>query len=160
MILQENWRFLSAALLADPSLEPTAQDDLESYIHVTTWTTLRYTAHSLSGPDENAYDRLARGMELMFDLIEQVDADGNGIGGTFKEKYFRDTKFMSKIVVAGNKPLTDLLWDLRMLFARRYRDDDAAPVTYNEVQGIFASALQREDWPEDDEAVDQLHKTR
>lgn len=93
-------------------------------------------------------------MELMFDLIEQVDADGNGIGGTFKEKYFRDTKFMPKIVVAGNKPLTDLLWDLRVLFARRYRDGDATPVTHNEVQGIFACALQREDWPGGDEAVD------
>ncbi|KAG2746623.1 hypothetical protein P692DRAFT_20679435, partial [Suillus brevipes Sb2] len=36
------WQFMSAALLSDPTKHQDFEDDLESFLHVLTWTSLRY----------------------------------------------------------------------------------------------------------------------
>ncbi|KAL4065672.1 hypothetical protein V8B97DRAFT_1875063 [Scleroderma yunnanense] len=41
------WQFMSAALLRDVGKEHTIADDLESSLHVLTWTMLRYVPHSI-----------------------------------------------------------------------------------------------------------------
>ncbi|KIM56065.1 hypothetical protein SCLCIDRAFT_71292, partial [Scleroderma citrinum Foug A] len=41
------WQFMSAALLRDVDKEHTIGDDLESSLHVLTWTMLRYVPHNI-----------------------------------------------------------------------------------------------------------------
>ncbi|KAL4063371.1 hypothetical protein V8B97DRAFT_2011736 [Scleroderma yunnanense] len=42
------WQFMSAALLRDVNKQHTIADDLESSLHVLTWTTLRYVPHKMN----------------------------------------------------------------------------------------------------------------
>lgn len=73
--------------------------------------------------------------------------------------------------VTNNPPLSSLLSALRTLFRRRYRDTDsdpyedaapevdkADPVTFGEVSACFRKALSRNDWPENDGAVQPLQE--
>ncbi|KAL4062380.1 hypothetical protein V8B97DRAFT_1857802, partial [Scleroderma yunnanense] len=44
----ETWQFMSAALLRDVNKQHTIADDLESLLHVLTWTTLCYVPHKMN----------------------------------------------------------------------------------------------------------------
>ena len=52
--LQATWQFMSARLLRikDPTkVQHELQDDMESFLHVLCWLSLRYVKHTIAGPD-------------------------------------------------------------------------------------------------------------
>ncbi|THU88638.1 hypothetical protein K435DRAFT_613711, partial [Dendrothele bispora CBS 962.96] len=46
-ISQGTWQFISAALLRPDRPCHSLKDDLESFLHVLSWTALKYTKHTL-----------------------------------------------------------------------------------------------------------------
>ncbi|KIJ13561.1 hypothetical protein PAXINDRAFT_13524 [Paxillus involutus ATCC 200175] len=77
------WQFMSAMLLRNPGMKHTLQDDIESFLHVLVWASIKYV------PATNAYSAEERGSDLrrIFDAIDFVK-DGAAIGGTIKSAAF------------------------------------------------------------------------
>lgn len=97
--------------------------------------------------------------------FEDVDAKGITRGGGAKVTFFSGLWQYPKILVVGNQPLSELLFALRKLFRRRYKENDmddtpkpiaVDAVSFEEVSNYFQHALAQLDWPENDFAVQEL----
>ncbi|KAG2131428.1 uncharacterized protein EDB93DRAFT_1108121 [Suillus bovinus] len=70
------WQFMSAALLSDPTKHQDFEDDLESFLHVLTWTAIRYCPSNLTAQERSSY------LSLIFDEVQEKN--GVYVGGDCK----------------------------------------------------------------------------
>ncbi|KIJ04883.1 hypothetical protein PAXINDRAFT_103981 [Paxillus involutus ATCC 200175] len=110
------WQFMSAVLLRNPGMKHTLQDDIESFLHVLVWASIKYV------PATDAYSTADRGDDLrrLFDVIDYVE-DGAAIGGKTKSAAFAagiypPTNFKPK----RPSPLLGLLETFSSPFKSRY----------------------------------------
>ncbi|KIJ10162.1 hypothetical protein PAXINDRAFT_172239 [Paxillus involutus ATCC 200175] len=110
------WQFMSAVLLRNPGMKHTLQDDIESFLHVLVWASIKCV------PATDVYSPEERGSDLrrIFDAIDFVK-DGAVIGGNTKEDVlgcgsYPPIKFKPK----QPSPLFRLLRDLASPFKSRY----------------------------------------
>ena len=183
---------MSANLLQNPDKMHTLTDDLESFLHVLGWMTLRYV------PSSDSYDAQARGEDMtMFDQHSvregQLDRGGRDKSNALGAGKYPSRTFQPRC----ETPLTKLLRKLNQPFKALYgdppTDEDRNSVqippdrsdrelwgTINEeLRGIFHNiqqydrnvqclssatwfideiqkALDKNDWPTDDGADDNL----
>ncbi|KAH9917492.1 uncharacterized protein B0H18DRAFT_1034360 [Fomitopsis serialis] len=111
--------------------------DLESFYWLLVWLVLRHTRHSRG----NTHDIL----KALFDLPSDETCAMVKIGW-----------LMQSFRVQDNQPLSDLLRQFAQLCRENIAwegEATSSPVTYERVLQIFDDALERNDWPEDDEAI-------
>ncbi|KIJ59740.1 hypothetical protein HYDPIDRAFT_43874 [Hydnomerulius pinastri MD-312] len=77
------WEFMSAALLQNPRKLNDFQDDLESFLHVLAWMTVRYVPSSLKSNDREAH------LKFMYDESQEGE-EGCKVGGWRKSQAFED----------------------------------------------------------------------
>ncbi|RDB24604.1 hypothetical protein Hypma_008214 [Hypsizygus marmoreus] len=110
---QGTWQFMSARQLAatDPPVTHTLQDDMESFLHVLNWVSLRFL------PSEGSPRRLKHILDVVFET--RYARAGKAVGGNFKEMFLvaQGIHYFD----FGNPPLTSLLTDLAGLLAVRYQ---------------------------------------
>ncbi|KAH7887107.1 hypothetical protein F5I97DRAFT_1106621 [Phlebopus sp. FC_14] len=105
------WQFMSAALLQDAEKRHELQDDLESFVHVLAWTTVRYVRNRMSPDQRRVYLK-------MYDENDSVH--GKTVGGSIKAFRFKTQEYVSDITLAHPSPLLDLLGTLSDVFTSRY----------------------------------------
>ncbi|KAI9567162.1 hypothetical protein HD554DRAFT_2329373 [Boletus coccyginus] len=179
------WQFMSAKLLWNPGKVHTLTDDLESFLHVLGWMTLRYV------PASDTYLAFHRGIDMaMFDEHYQQQGHSEQ-GGHQKSRAFRAGDYPSSTFQPRCKtPLFDLLMELsspfKSLYAkrpptaedrekinipnsqydeeledlsrdiRRYDRDIGQLHTSTWFLNEIQKTLNREDWPVDDKADESL----
>jgi len=174
------WQFMSAVLLRNPSMTHTLQDDIESFLHVLVWASIKYV------PATDAYSAADRGDDLLrlFDVIGYVE-DGAAIGGKAKAdalgrgtypptifkpkqpsplfKLLRDfaepfkSRYMEQPPTEEERTLVNLQGgsveiQIRRLFVQKYHKDMALLTTSEWFIQTLENALQSEGWPGDDKA--------
>ncbi|KAG1898025.1 uncharacterized protein F5891DRAFT_1240372 [Suillus fuscotomentosus] len=109
------WQFMSGALLSDPTKHQDFEDDLESFLHVLTWTSIRYCPSNLT-----AQERSYR-LSLIFEEVHETN--GVYIGGDCKCGGLVRNKYLPSELVAfsAGSPLLDLLREINPPFAVRYQ---------------------------------------
>ncbi|KAG2115711.1 hypothetical protein BD769DRAFT_1363258 [Suillus cothurnatus] len=109
------WQFMSGALLSDPTKHQDFEDDLESFLHVLTWTSIRYCPSNLTDQERSSH------LSLMFDEVHEKN--GVYIGGGCKcGGLVRNTYLPSELVAfSAGSPLLDLLREINPPFAVRYQ---------------------------------------
>ncbi|KAF9234156.1 hypothetical protein BU15DRAFT_52925 [Melanogaster broomeanus] len=176
------WQFMSAALLRKPGKLHMLEDDIESFIHVLGWTTIKYV------PTTDAYSGGERASDLhqLFDVIDfhlqgaaiggKAKATMLGLGGyppaTFKlqrpSPLFRLLRDLSspfksrymlepptdeeRALVEGREDSADT--KIKRLFVKvsQYDEDMALLKTSDWFIETLEQALQKEGWPTDDKA--------
>jgi hypothetical protein len=106
---------MSGALLSDPTKHQDFEDDLESFLHVLTWTSIRYCPSNLTDQERSSH------LSLMFDEVHEKN--GVYIGGGCKcGGLVRNTYLPSELVAfSAGSPLLDLLREINPPFAVRYQ---------------------------------------
>ena len=107
---------MSANLLQHPGKMHTLTDDLESFLHVLGWMTLRYV------PAGDSYDAEARGEDI-WDIFDQHSVREGQFdrGGRDKARAFRAEDYPSPSFQPRRKtPLSDILKKLRSPFRSLY----------------------------------------
>ncbi|THU76856.1 hypothetical protein K435DRAFT_703851, partial [Dendrothele bispora CBS 962.96] len=76
------WKFISAVLLRSNRPCHSLQDDLESFVHILSWTALKYTIHGLPRSvlidriftiyDKVQYDPVTKEISGLRDMKEQM----------------------------------------------------------------------------------------
>ncbi|KAF9235776.1 hypothetical protein BU15DRAFT_50959, partial [Melanogaster broomeanus] len=184
--LQGTWKFMSAALLRKPGKLHVLEDDIESFLHVLGWATIKYvpTTGAYSG-EERAID-----LGLLFDAIDfhlrgapiggKVKAAELGGGGyppaTFEPKHpsplfrlLRDlsSPFKSRYIkrpptdeeralVVSGEDSPDTKMKRLFVKVSQYDEDMALLETSNWFIETLEQALQKEGWPTDDNAEREL----
>ena len=163
---------MSANLLQNPSKMHTLADDLESFLHVLGWMTLRYV------PAIDGYSAVQRGRDMtIFD--EYLDEGFWREGGNSKSNVLGSGSYPSRTFRPRiETPLFQLIRILSMPFKSLYDnsldvvgntdgDDDALEIRrYNrDMQRLqnpswfidgMETALERQGWPTDDKADEML----
>ncbi|KAF8132577.1 hypothetical protein EV363DRAFT_1328895 [Boletus edulis] len=111
------WQFMSANLLQQPGKFHTVTDDLESFLHVLAWTTIRYI------PAIDSYSAGRRGKDLAsFDERDEMEGHCHE-GGHLKGLLLAAGKYPSSSFQPRCKtPLLELLQELRKPFKSLYGD--------------------------------------
>ncbi|KAK0201474.1 hypothetical protein DFS33DRAFT_989233 [Desarmillaria ectypa] len=151
------WRYTSTRLLNCPSQTNELQDDLESFIHVVMYHSLRYVRH-------NKVDRLPG---MLYEIYDSVQThDGEAQGGFGKRRLFAS----SGVEVLGPDFAFSKCRALNGWFARAmdlvwrwisYADGEGTPFpeemqTHQGLLGVWEEILQGMDWPDvDHEPYDQ-----
>ncbi|KAH7921106.1 hypothetical protein BV22DRAFT_1198444 [Leucogyrophana mollusca] len=112
------WQFMAAALLQNPQKLHELQDDLESFLHVLTWSTIRYCPSNLSALERGTY------LRLIFD--EAIDTDDGTTGGLHKGNHLGHGRYLPARRGEGfqfsvSSPLLDLLKAFSGGFVARYQ---------------------------------------
>ncbi|KAL4075124.1 hypothetical protein V8B97DRAFT_1944553 [Scleroderma yunnanense] len=105
------WQFMSAALLRDVNKQHTIADDLESSLHVLTWTMLRYVPHKM---DAVALDSHLR---VVFDEYSSCTKTG----GSTKGDWLGLGKYIpARLELKRDSPLLKLLRALSVPYIHVY----------------------------------------
>uniref|UniRef100_A0A0W0GB29 Protein kinase domain-containing protein n=1 Tax=Moniliophthora roreri TaxID=221103 RepID=A0A0W0GB29_MONRR len=113
------WQFMSAKLLMTPTPDThELADDLESFYHVLTWVTLRYTPHGLDD------GKLVELIYRYFDDSWFDAASGKTRGGQLKRAYLTQREMRNAELPQGE--LAQLIDDLAILLRIRYEDSPSA----------------------------------
>jgi hypothetical protein len=89
------------------------QDDLESFLLVLSWISLRFTAHKLNALGLTAV------LTAVFDTAHR-GSDGSVDPGPTRITFFTSNEITSSRIGFPRGPLRDLLYDLAVTFAVRY----------------------------------------
>ncbi|KAF8553900.1 hypothetical protein OG21DRAFT_1509533 [Imleria badia] len=109
------WQFMSANLLLHPGKMHTFTDDLESFLHVLGWTTLRYV------PASDTYRAHARGLDMEAFDQHYHPRGGNELGGHQKRLVLRGASYPSSTFEPRTPtPLFGLLGQLSSPFKSLY----------------------------------------
>jgi len=113
------WQFMSAVLLASPGTKAhEVADDIESFIHVIVWLSLRFHAHRTLIAEETI-----RLIEYIYDHRWNFQGrPGVVVGGYGKLDWI--TKGEPPVQIYKNPPLSGLLSDLALLCQQHYRTID------------------------------------
>jgi hypothetical protein len=153
----------------------TVEDDLESFVHVVMWLSIRYCDSNLNG------DQVAYFLSRIYDRLEDQPRSKYINGGSSKAMYlltgmcYMGLTGVRYLFITDNDPLTYLLATLRHLFQARYlarphpiiarlrRPSEPAPIVQvrqpvqtDALLGLFDEALSMSDWPADDEPYGRL----
>jgi hypothetical protein len=106
---------MSAALLSDPTKHQDFEDDLESFLHVLTWTSLRYCPSNLTDQERSSH------LSSIFDEVREKN--GVYVGGGWKSGCLVRNAYLPSELVAfsAGSPLLDLLREINPPFAVRYQ---------------------------------------
>ncbi|KAG1763736.1 hypothetical protein EV702DRAFT_1156666 [Suillus placidus] len=109
------WQFMSAALLLDPTKHQDFEDDLESFLHVLTWTSIRYCPSNLTAQERTVY------LSSTFDEVHEKN--NVFVGGEVKSgRLVKNTYLPSELITfSAGSPLLDLLREISLPFAVRYQ---------------------------------------
>ncbi|KAF8131843.1 hypothetical protein EV363DRAFT_1583527 [Boletus edulis] len=151
------WQFMSANLLQQPGKFHTVTDDLESFLHVLGWMTLRYV------PAIDSYDAEDRGEDMgMFDQ-HSVRKGRPDRGGLQKElrKPFKSLYGDPPADTDRKKvefPFDQSDWELVVIRATidRYEKDMACLQSSIWFMDTIETALNKQEWPTDDMADEDL----
>ncbi|KAH7921115.1 hypothetical protein BV22DRAFT_754260 [Leucogyrophana mollusca] len=113
------WQFMAAALLQNPQKPHELQDDLESFLHVLTWSAVRCCPSNLSALERGTY------LRLIFD--ETIDTDDGTTGGLHKGNHLGHGRYLPARRGEGfqfsvSSPLLDLLKAFSGGFVARYQN--------------------------------------
>ncbi|KAF8549298.1 hypothetical protein OG21DRAFT_1500509 [Imleria badia] len=115
------WQFMSANLLLHPGKMHTFTDDLESFLHVLGWTTLRYA------PASDTYRAHNRGLDMEAFDQHYHPRGGNELGGHQKRLVLRGESCPSSTFEPRTlTPLCDLLTELSSPFKSLYKQPPTA----------------------------------
>ncbi|CAA7259376.1 unnamed protein product [Cyclocybe aegerita] len=156
------WQFMSVGLLEDPTKLHELPDDLESFVYIILYFTLRYLDH-------NRFDNLGMIMDYIFDYSNSND-DGTVTGGAGKARVASSRNPIGEdFAVTDNAPLTELLdfsleavreWHNICIDRRRpnARKPKFTPTfsSHDEMMSEIAAQLAKDDWPKGDAAFDYL----
>ncbi|KAI0057011.1 hypothetical protein BV25DRAFT_1920544 [Artomyces pyxidatus] len=118
------WQFSSAAMLMHPETHRhVLADDLESFMHVSTWLALRYCPHNLDA------HQLGRLLRQNFDCADRIGEED--VGGYGKEVTIVRGEFMPDPHFTESPVLNELFPALFSTFAVRYR---TPPTVWTHVQ--------------------------
>ncbi|KAF9231689.1 hypothetical protein BU15DRAFT_55848 [Melanogaster broomeanus] len=124
------WQFMSAALLRDRHKVQDLTDDLESFLHVLMWMTIRYVPSNLSPEQRNKY------LKTMFDEYYQMTEGPEG-GDSKGDKLGAKNYIPAKLTLNSPSPLLGILNQLSDVFIAIYGPNP----TERDVQ-VFESILQ------------------
>ncbi|KAG9317721.1 hypothetical protein JVU11DRAFT_1937 [Chiua virens] len=117
------WQFMSAKLLEDPTKLHELSDDLESFLHVLAWITLRYLPAVATYSASNRDQDLAK-FDEVFPNPGDFESGGNAKADAFAAGTYPSRKYRPRI----STPLLKLLRRLRLPFKSLYgeptSDDD------------------------------------
>ncbi|KAJ3517603.1 hypothetical protein NLJ89_g406 [Agrocybe chaxingu] len=156
------WQFMSVGLLEDPAKLHELPDDLESFVYIILYFTLRYLDH-------NRFDNLGMIMDYIFDYSNAND-DGTVTGGAGKARVASSRNPIGEdFAITDNAPLTELLdfsleavreWHNICIDRRRpnSRKPKFTPIlsSHDEMMGEIAAQLAKVEWPKGDAAFDYL----
>ena len=112
---------MSANLLQNPGKMHIFTDDLESFLHVLGWMTLRYV------PAIDSYSALRRGKDMVIFDEHDEEEDHSEHGGHDKARAFRAEDYPSPLFRPRHEtPLFKLLQELRMPFKSLYGEPPTA----------------------------------
>ncbi|KAL4065668.1 hypothetical protein V8B97DRAFT_2010329 [Scleroderma yunnanense] len=117
------WQFMSAALLRDVGKEHTIADDLESSLHVLTWTMLRYVPHSIQPLF------IQKHLQTVFD--EYCRYTGTG-GGTKGRALAANDYIPPRLELKQESPLLELLRTLVFPYTSVYGQPQMAALEFGE----------------------------
>ncbi|TBU46962.1 hypothetical protein BD309DRAFT_857048 [Dichomitus squalens] len=131
--------YMAQLLLRKKSIVHSVHHDLESFYWVLLWIVLRHTQHDLEVDPESP------------NPCTRVFRSGNNLeAADMKRAWLTETEV--HFTVDGNKPLTDLMHQFRMLILEAIiMGPRAAPrryLTHAAVLELFDTALARTDWPD------------
>ncbi|KAK0217046.1 hypothetical protein IW262DRAFT_1464083 [Armillaria fumosa] len=109
------WQFRSVVLLQDQSVRHNVADDLESFLHVLTWVTLRFT------PNDLTQQSLSTTFHRWYEEVERLS--GQSLGGRAKQEALLGGTVTVKNLKLRNPNLSRLLLTLFPAFAARYESD-------------------------------------
>ena len=105
---------MSAALLQDANKQHTIADDLESALHVLTWTTLRYVPHKMTSVSLNEH------LQEVYDQYSTL----TGTGGRAKGDKLGSRNYIPRVLeLRRPSPLLDLLKTMSDPFVAVYGDE-------------------------------------
>ncbi|KAF8072153.1 hypothetical protein FPV67DRAFT_1748840 [Lyophyllum atratum] len=158
------WQFMSCLLLMDRHKPHTIQDDIESFVHLILYHSIRYLRHTKSHTVRALLSKI-------FDDVYQED-DGSQVGGISKKSLFRDKekfKPFKNFQLMNNAPLNAWIYDALYTVDEWIKevDSDGVKMEDSELANLrlydhqymaeqFASCLQQQGWPSGDKAVDYL----
>ncbi|TFY58525.1 hypothetical protein EVG20_g8114 [Dentipellis fragilis] len=157
------WQFMSAGILRNRFKLHEYQDDMESFLHVVSYHSLRYRPCTLITYNSDMYD--------MFEAAEERDDSEEVIGGKGKLHFFGYTLLRPhELKKTLPSPLADLINEIRKPFRYFYMhpmemEEDHMPkkiVADGQVRsahfffGIWETYLASDTWPVDDQSEDQL----
>ncbi|KAL4062383.1 hypothetical protein V8B97DRAFT_1877936 [Scleroderma yunnanense] len=156
------WQFMSAALLRDVNKQHTIADDLESSLHVLTWTTLRYVPHKMNAVALDSH------LRMVFDEYTPSTATGGKYKG---DSFGAGTYIPAGLKLKRDSPLLELLdmltvpytyvYGKQRMFAEDFEVERQASAVHNKYVALAMSpewfektmdAALNENipWPEDD----------
>ncbi|KAF8072158.1 hypothetical protein FPV67DRAFT_1412154, partial [Lyophyllum atratum] len=158
------WQFMSCLLLMTRHKPHTIQDDIESFVHLILYHSIRYLRHTKSHTVGALLSRI-------FDDVYQQD-DGSQVGGINKKYLFRDKEEFPPFEgfqLANNVPLNTWIYDalhavdewIRKVSPKGVITDPEALsglrlYSHQHMADQFANCLQQQGWPSGDKAVDYL----
>ena len=107
---------MSARLLRNPGKKHELADDLEAFVHVLCWETLRFYEHSSTGH----HNQLSHRIVHFFELCDMVGTDNDDIGGDFKYDAMLNG-FDIVSLKASESPLARLLHKLTDICREHYQ---------------------------------------
>ncbi|KAI0672142.1 hypothetical protein C8Q78DRAFT_728942 [Trametes maxima] len=122
------WQFISALRQCYPETPHRLADDLESFVHVLNWCTLKYLRHTGSGDEEMA---VRQRCERFYRLYDQDAPNGHD-----SARYLHHPKFTGillglpfvTVLPLEDNPLAELLQGLAILCKQHYESDAIASI--------------------------------
>ncbi|KAI0724850.1 hypothetical protein C8Q72DRAFT_647456 [Fomitopsis betulina] len=129
------WQFMSAKLLRNPGKKHELADDLEAFVHVLCWETLRFYETSYTGH----HNQLAHRIVYFFEACDMVRTDNDDIGGDYKYDAMMDGSNIVKLK-ASESPLGRLLQELTEICREHYEATEPKPTItgHSEVKHVNA----------------------
>ncbi|KAF8066957.1 hypothetical protein FPV67DRAFT_1670421 [Lyophyllum atratum] len=159
------WQFMSCLLLKDKNKRHTIQDDIESFVYIVLYHSMRYLPHNKSAPEVLLYI-----VKLIFDQHSFVK--GVRIGGGMKRALFQlkgDFDDFSGFELDNHPPLNgwikeafDFVEQWLAATVKKTPDEDLKGLslyTHQPMADLFARCLSQPGWPSNDAAVDQLPRS-
>ncbi|KAI0724865.1 hypothetical protein C8Q72DRAFT_856311 [Fomitopsis betulina] len=129
------WQFMSAKLLRNPGKKHELADDLEAFVHVLCWETLRFYEHLTTGH----HNQLSQRIVCFFEACDMVGTDNDDIGGDFKYNAMLNG-FDIVELKASESPLARLLQELTEICREHYKATEPKPTItgHSEVKHVNA----------------------
>ena len=112
---------MSARLLENPGKVHEISDDIEAFVHVLRWMTLRFYPHAWTG----RHEQLRQHVMTQFECCDICSGEVVDVGGVVKKK---DLLFGENVVCLEevDTPLGKLLDELRLICQEHYRATEPA----------------------------------
>ena len=132
---------MSARLLENPGKVHEISDDIEAFVHVLRWMTLRFYPHGWTG----LHDQLRYHVITHFERYDIRSGEVVDVGGMEKKAVMLDGADVVRLK-AANSPLGKLLDELRWICQEHYRATEPAPQPRNVASELGHMVVHTTEW--------------